>query len=91
MSFPFIAPLVFFLQVTLEDGIWISLSLVFFIWLYSWAKANLGSARLAVLFAAIVIYLTVFQHPELVWIGVLLFLLATFGKEAFDKVHIFKK
>ena len=60
-------------------------SLFFLVWVYSWAKGNLGSPKLAIIFAAIIVYLTVSQHRELIWFGVILFLLATFGKELIAK------
>ena len=65
----------------------IALILFFFIWLFGWAKGSLGNAKLAVLFAIIVVYLTVFQYRELVWLAVGLFLFATFGKELFAKLE----
>ncbi len=68
----------------------IALILFFFIWIMAWAKGTLGSAKLAVLFAFLVTYLTVYSYRELVWLTVLLFLFATFGKDLFEKVQIFK-
>jgi len=68
----------------------IAVSLFFLVWVYSWAKGNLGSPKLAIIFAAIVVYLTVSQHRELIWLGVILFLLATFGKELLAKFQIFE-
>ncbi len=76
---------------TLFENLWIALVLFAFVWVYSWAKNNLGSAKLAVLFAALIVFLTFYSEPGLVWIGVALFILATFGKDLFDKVNIFKK
>lgn len=73
-----------------EASIWTAISLFALVWIYSWAKGNLGSAKLAIIFAAIIVYLTFYQFPELVWILVALFLFATFGKELFDRVYIFK-
>ncbi|MFH0954791.1 MAG: hypothetical protein V1777_01695 [Candidatus Micrarchaeota archaeon] len=63
----------------------IALILFFFIWLFGWAKGSLGSSKLAIIFAAVIVYLTVFQYRELVWLTVFLFLFATFGKELWDK------
>ena len=74
----------------LMDNLEIALILFFFIWIMSWAKGTLGSAKLAVLFAFLVTYLTVYSYRELVWLTVLLFLFATFGKDLFEKVQIFK-
>ena len=76
---------------SLEANIWIALSLFVLVFIYAWAKEQLGSAKLAIIFAAIIVYLTFFQYPELVWVGVILFLFATFGKELLDKVELFKK
>ncbi|HIH16173.1 MAG TPA: hypothetical protein HA252_02100 [Candidatus Diapherotrites archaeon] len=74
----------------LFENLEIALILFFFIWLLSWAKGTLGSAKLAVLFAFLVTYLTVYSYRELVWLTVLLFLFTTFGKDLFEKVQIFK-
>ena len=68
----------------------IVISLFFLVWVYSWAKGNLGSPKLAIIFAAIIVYLTVSQHRELIWLGVILFLLATFGKELLEKFMVYE-
>lgn len=75
------------LQSALTENVWIALTLFVFVWIFSWAKSNLGSAKLAVLFAIIVVYLTVYSFPLLVWIAVAVFLLATFGKELISKLN----
>lgn len=62
------------------------LGLFYLVWIYAWAKKQLGSAKLAILFAVIVVYLTFFQFPELVWIPALIFLFAFFGKGLFEKL-----
>ena len=59
-------------------------------WLFSWAKGSLGSAKLAVFFAIVIVYLTVYQFRELVWIAVFLFIFATFGKELIARIEGFK-
>jgi len=69
----------------LWDNIWIALTLFFFVWIFNWAKGNLGSAKLAIVFAAVIIYLTFYQYPELVWLVVFLFVFSTFGIEIFNK------
>lgn len=73
------------------DNIWIALAIFTFVWIFSWAKSNLGSAKLAVIFAIVIAYITFYTNPELIWIGVALFIFATFGKEIFEKVHIIQK
>lgn len=74
----------------LQTDIWIGMTLFFLVLIFAWAKGALGSAKLAILFAVIVVFLTFYQHPELVWIVIALFLIATFGKEVLDKVHVYK-
>ncbi|MCD6434219.1 MAG: hypothetical protein J7L14_01250 [Candidatus Diapherotrites archaeon] len=69
----------------LIENLKIVLSLIYLIWLYSWAKSKLGSTLISVIFAIIVVYLTFFQFPELVWVPVIIFLFVTFGKELFEK------
>ena len=61
------------------------LSLFYLIWIYGWAKNQLGSAKLAILFAVIVVYLTFFQYPDLVWAPVTLFFISFFGKHILEK------
>lgn len=58
----------------------LALILVFFVWLFAWTKGQLGDPKLAVIIAAIVAYLTVYSHPELLWIAVILMFAATYGK-----------
>ncbi|MAG22061.1 MAG: hypothetical protein CL943_02020 [Candidatus Diapherotrites archaeon] len=71
------------------DNLWIVLSLFYLVWIFSWAKKSLGSAKLAILFAVIVVFLTFIQFPNLVWIPVIIFLFATFGSTMFEKIKIF--
>ena len=71
------------------DNIWIVLTLFLFVWIYGWAKENLGSAKLAILFALIVVYLTFYSYPELVWLLVVFFLLQTLGKEFISQINPF--
>ena len=69
----------------------IVLSLFYLVWIFGWAKKNLGSPKLAILFAVIVVYLTFFQFPQLIWIPILIFIFAVFGKGFFEKLNIYKK
>ncbi|MEK6957646.1 MAG: hypothetical protein AABW99_01565 [archaeon] len=74
---------------TLADNIWIIITLFLFVWIYSWAKNNLGSAKLAILFALIVVYLTFYSYPVLVWILVVLFILQILGKDFLAQINPF--
>ncbi len=77
----------FFLDVL--DNVWIVLSLYLFVWIYGWAKENLGSAKLAILFAVIIFYLTFYSYPFLVWLLLAFFILQTFGKELLTQLNPF--
>ena len=70
----------------LVSNIEIALTLFYVVWLFGWAKGALGSAKLAIIFAAIVTYITVVQFPILIWVGVALWVFSTFGKELFSKM-----
>ncbi len=76
-----------FFLTSIFESIRIALLLVILVWVYSWAKSNLGSDKLAILFSLIVVYLTFYSFPELLWFGVILFIFATFGKELFSKLN----
>jgi len=70
---------------TLGGDLWTVLALFYLVWIFSWAKKALGSAKLAILFSVIVVYLAFFLHPELVWIPAVIFLFALTGKVALLK------
>ncbi len=71
----------FFLQGLLAENIWVVLTLFFFVWVFTWAKKNLESATLGVIFAIIVVFLTFYSFPELVWITVIVYILMNYGKD----------
>ncbi|MFH1224887.1 MAG: hypothetical protein V1676_03710 [Candidatus Diapherotrites archaeon] len=79
------------LQSAIMDNIRIVITLIVFVWVFGWAKENTGSAKLAIVFALIVIYLTLWQFPQLVWIMVAMFVLAAFGKDFFAKLNPFQE
>ena len=66
-----IAPLDIMSDITL------ALVMIFFVMIINWARSNIGSTKLAILFAAIVAYLTIFKHPELAWLALILILAGT--------------
>ena len=61
--------------ITLQD-IWVSMSndlrlaltMIFFVWILNWARKNLGSPRLAIVYALVLAYIIFFKHPEAVWL-----------------------
>ncbi len=75
----------------LVDNIHLALTIFLFIWIYNWAKGNVGSAKLALVTAIVIIFLTFYSFPELVWLLVLLWAFATFGKDIFSKIGLFEK
>ena len=77
-------------QATLAGDLWTVLALFYLVWIFSWAKKALGSAKLAILFAVIVVYLAFFLHPELVWLPLIIFIFAVFGKGVFEKMDVYK-
>ena len=81
-------PLLQLNEATLYNDLWTVLSLFYLIWIFGWAKKALGSAKLAILFAVIVVYLAFFLHPELVWIPVIIFVFAVFGIGVFEKIVV---
>ena len=46
----------------------LALALVFFVYILNWAKAAVGSPKIAVLLGAVLAYLTIYRHPDLVWV-----------------------
>ena len=74
----------------LPTDLWTVLALFYLVWIFSWAKKALGSAKLAILFAVIVVYLAFFLHPDLVWIPIILFLIANFASPMLEKTDVFK-
>ena len=81
-------PLLQLNEATLEQNLGTVLSLFYLIWIFGWAKKALGSAKLAILFSVIVVYLTFFLYPWLVWIPVIIFVFAVFGKGVFEKMGV---
>ncbi len=75
----------------LADNVHLAISIFLFIWIYNWAKGNVGSTKLAIITAVIIMFLTFYQFPELVWLLVGLWAFATFGKDVFAKVNVFEK
>lgn len=75
----------------LAENIHIAISIFLFIWIYNWAKGSVGSAKLALFLAVIIMFLTFYSYPELVWVLVALWAFTTFGKDLLSKVGVFEK
>ena len=61
------------------------LLIIYFLWFFSWGKKQLGS-KLGIVVAIVLMYLTFYLYPDLIWIPLILFILATFGKEILARV-----
>lgn len=61
------------------------LFVIYFLWLYNWGKKQLG-AKFGLLLGGLVFYLIFFLYQDLVWIPLILFLLATFGKDILERL-----
>jgi len=61
------------------------LLIVLFFWIYGWSKNQAGT-KIGLLIAVLIMYITFFQFPELIWIMFILFILATFGKEIMERI-----
>jgi chromate transport protein ChrA len=59
--------------------------IVIFFWVYSWGK-NQAGAKIGLLLAIVIMYLTFYSFPELIWVIFILFILATFGKDLLARV-----
>ncbi len=70
----------------MADDLRLALTMVFFVWILNWARKNLGSPRLAILYALVLSYIVFFKHPEAVWLVVGVVVLAVVGPTFFDKL-----
>lgn len=75
----------------LLDNIQLALTVILFIWIYNWAKGNVGSAKMAFVTALIIVFLTFYSYPELIWLLVFIWGFATFGKDLFSRINVFDK
>ncbi len=75
-----------FLRGDIWHNLQIVLGIVYTIWIYGWFKKQLGSAKLSVILTLLVVYLTFFQYPELIWLPVIFFIVVNFFSGMFEKV-----
>lgn len=69
----------FFLTLTLI------LLIIYFLWIYAWAKKQVGP-KIGILLTILITYLLFYQFPELIWVPFLLFLWSIFGKDLLERV-----
>lgn len=61
------------------------LLIIYFLWFFSWGKKQVGT-KLGIVIAVVLMYLTFYMYPELIWVPFILFILATFGKELLERI-----
>jgi hypothetical protein len=61
------------------------LFVIYFLWIYAWAKKQTGPA-IGLLIAIIITFILFYNFPELIWVPLLLFLWSVFGKELLERV-----
>ncbi len=68
----------------MEDDLRLALTMIFFVWILNWARKNLGSPRLAIVYALVIAYVIFYKHPEAVWWIVGLFALSIVGPKVLE-------
>ncbi len=61
------------------------LLIVYFLWIYAWAKKQIGP-NLGLLLAIIITFLLFYNFPDLIWIPFILFIWSVFGKDLLERV-----
>ena len=74
-----------------NSDIELALTLILFVWLLNWLKTMTGDAKLAIIIAVIVSYLTFYRYPELIWLMVAFILVITFGKQINEFLNMNQK
>jgi len=70
----------------MESDLRLALTMIFFVWILNWARKNLGSPRLAIVYALVIAYIIFYKHPQVVWWIVGLFVLSIIGPKFFGKL-----
>lgn len=68
-------------------GLTISLVLliIYFLWMYAWAKKQIG-ATVGLLLAILITFLLFYQFPDLIWAPFILYIWSIFGKDLLERV-----
>jgi len=61
------------------------LFVIYFLWIYAWAKKQIGPG-LGLLLAIAITFILFYNFPDLIWVPLLLFLWSIFGKELLERV-----
>jgi hypothetical protein len=68
---------------SVKGDLWLALFLYITVWLYAWAKGQMGDGRMALIYTLIITFLVFYSHPFFVWVVVGFFVFKTYGKELF--------
>ncbi len=61
------------------------LVIIYFLWIFAWAKKQVGP-KIAVVLTIVLVYLLFFNYPDLIWVPFLLFLWSIFGKDLLERI-----
>ena len=61
------------------------LLIIYFLWMYAWAKKQVG-ATVGLLLAVLITFLLFYQFPELIRVPFILYLWSIFGKDLLERV-----
>jgi len=61
------------------------LFIVYFLWIYAWAKKQVGP-KLGIVLAVVIMFLLFYSFPELIWVPFILFIWSIFGKDLLERV-----
>jgi len=68
----------------MENDLRLAITMVVFVWILNWARKNLGSPRLAIVYALVIAYIIFFKHPEAIWWVVGLLILSIVGPKVLE-------
>jgi hypothetical protein len=61
------------------------LLVIYFLWIYAWAKKQTGP-KIGAALALIISFLLFYNFPELVWVPVILYFWSIFGKDILERI-----
>jgi len=68
---------------TMSGDAWLAVFLYIAVFVFAWARKNLGDTRPAILFTLIIMTVIFAQHEIIIWVIAGIYLFSTYGKEVF--------
>jgi len=68
---------------TLKGDVWMAIFLYIAVFIFSWSKGQLGDVRAAIIYALVIMLLIFYEHPDLIWVALGIYLFTTYGKGMF--------